>query len=141
MAIYKITDLVNRLSEITSDGYDYVDLDEDIDGESACIFLEAMPDSEYDYEAVESVSIPEEYYDDNHRRIFNPNDICASLHFSFRELATMHHAVTNALEGLKEHIATTSPSKEELRELKLTKTEWLNLQAKLAHFLSRYKFR
>lgn len=66
MAAYKIKDLCNRLQEIASDGFEYVEIyhleaDEDFAESLSFSAVETSYSSIEDYDNVESYEIPEDY--------------------------------------------------------------------------------
>lgn len=92
MATYKVQDLINKLYEVASDGYEYVDIYE-LDGDEeddmpVSLSFSAISSSydDVDYESVESVDIPGNYNFETSVRCFSPSDICPDLLFTFDEV-------------------------------------------------------
>ena len=140
MAIYKTSDLLNMLSEIINDGYEYVEVME-LDAEDdipAALNFSAIDsdDCSIDYDNVESVEIPDDY--DYVLRIHpQPDDICHIINFTYEELFSIHHAINNALEYMKDCLKDPSCTREIRDEIKSSSIEWRNLQAKFAKFFKK----
>lgn len=139
MATYKTVDLINRLSELINDGYEYVDITElDADEEfPSCLSFSAIEDSSssVDFEEIDSVELPEDYdyyTTDSHK--VKGTDTCLTISFTYQELAFLKFAVDDALEYAKECSKNPSISRDELSSIKSTSVHWRNLQAKFAKF-------
>ena len=106
MATYKTIELINRLSELINNGYEYVDLsiieaDEDLPEALRFDAIESDACS-VDYEEIDSVEIPEDYDYDNGYHKVNGSDFCLTLPFTYDEIGALAHAVENALQFVKE---------------------------------------
>lgn len=141
MAIYKTSELFNKLCEIISDGYDYVEISEDSDSELPALTFSACEDLEYseDYEDIFSCELPKDYDVSNASHICNLNDFCSDLLFTYNEIFTIKHAIDNALEYFKECLEDKSLSREIKQEIDLSAVKCRNLQAKIAKFESKLK--
>ena len=143
MATYKIYDLIEKLYEISADGYEYVDIFEsECDDEyPASLSFSAISNDSLgiDYEEIESCEIPDNYdYEESTRKI-NSADFCLQLPFTYQEIFTIKHAVDNALEYFKECIENPEISKDIKTEIKTSSVSCRNLQAKINKFLSKLK--
>lgn len=143
MATYKTTELINRLSELINDGYEYVDvsiMEEDEDFPESLHFdaLESNTCS-VDYEEVESIEIPEDYDYENGYHKVTGTDFCLTLPFTYNEIGSLAHAVDNALLLVKECASDPSYTKEEIADMKDAAIQWRNLQAKFAKFHKRFR--
>ena len=140
MAIYNVYELYNRICELANDGYEYVEiitLDSDEEFPESLSFnaIETY-NSSVDYEEIESCVLSEHYcYEEKQSHTIKPTDYCMELNFTYNEIATIKHAVDNALEYFKEALKDDSYSKDIIKEIKESSIECRNLQAKLAHFL------
>lgn len=131
MAIYKTSDLLEKILEIINDGYSLVDVMElecDEEFPTSLSFSAAeCEDGFVDYECVESVE-----YSDSINYSHAPaklSDPCPDAVFTYKELLTLMHSVDLALDYLKE--ASSKPlSEENLSALKESTTDFHNLQAK-----------
>lgn len=145
MATYKVQDLINKLYEVSSDGYEYVDIYElggdEEDDMPVSLSFSAISSSydDVDYESVESVDIPGNYNFETSVRCFSPSDICPDLLFTFDEVFILKQALDNALEYMKECSKDPSCSKATLDDIKKASISARNLQAKFAKYLSRLK--
>lgn len=143
MAIYRITDILNQLVQITSDGYDYVDLTslEANDDFPASLDFSAIDLGGFSigYNPVESVNIPSDYDPETSERIFFCNDVCSDLLFTYNEILTTRYAIDNVLEFFKAYLKEPSCSGEERDDIKASSVDVRNLQAKLNKFLSHCK--
>lgn len=143
MAVYKTSELFNKLCQIINDGYEYVDLSE-IDGDdemSAILCFEAIVnDFECcDYESLDSCILPENYdVESSNSHTINPNDFCSDMAFTYQEIFTLNHAVNNALEYFKD-CSKDPDNREFLSEIKSASVNCRNLQAKFAKFYKRFK--
>ena len=140
MAIYKTSDLLDILSEIINDGYEYVEvmeLDAEDDIPAALNFSAIESDCcSVDYDNVESAEIPDDY--DYVLRIQpHPDDICHIINFTYDELSSLYHAVNNALEYSKDCLKDPSCTRELRDDIKISSAEWRNLQAKFAKFFKK----
>ena len=143
MATYKTSDLLKLLTQIISEGYEYIDIYE-IEADDDCpaaLSFEAI-ESEYssiDYDSVESSTVPADYDSKTSTRHVSPDDPCGDIIFTYKEIFTLAHAVDNALEYLKECSKDPSYSKDVLSEIKSASIDIRNLQAKIKKLLSHYK--
>lgn len=140
MATYRISDLIVRLTEMSQDGYSFVNLEE-IPAEDdlpACLSLNGSPECEgNDYEEVDSVDL--DNLPSMITRSFSPDDLCGSLLFTYEELDTLHHALNNAIEYFKEESSNPKYSREEKDEIKSDIIDFRNLQPKFVRFFNRLK--
>ena len=137
MAIYKTRELQERLCELSEDGCPYVEISELEAAEGfpvALSFKAVTPDEYIDYDIVSSCELPPEK--DFFSFKLTPQDLCHEISFSYEELITIHHAVTNALEYFKECEKDPQTSKDVKRNIKSASVKCRNLQAKLIKFLS-----
>ena len=140
MAIYKTSDLLDMLSEIINNGYEYVEVME-LDAEDdmpAALDFSAIDDGccSVDYGDVESTEIPNDY--DYVLRIHpQPDDICHIINFTYGELSSIYHAINNALGYTKDCLKDPSCTREMRDEMKASSVEWRNLQAKFAKFFKK----
>lgn len=138
MATYKISDLFTRLCEISSDGYEYVDITllPSDDGEAESLEFMAVSDAfttdSYDY--VDSCELSEDYDLETSTRKFVGTDYCSEVPFTYEEIGTIKHAVDNALEHFKDILDNPSESPEIKKQFKQSSVRCRNLQAKLAGF-------
>ena len=137
MAAYLLKDLLDRLSEIASDGYRVVEISE-LEAEddlAACLDLTAKSDqSDEDYGQIDALSDDEE----QPRTVVTTfDDLCHELNFSYREIAVLHHAVSNALEFYKEKLKDKSIPRDVKEEIKGAEIATRNLQAKLTKVVKR----
>ena len=96
MSIYKISDLMLRLSEMVQDGFfltEITELPADKETPAALHFDALSSDDRVDYEDVDSI---DETADS--KIAITVDDACASLAFSPEEICTLMNAVDNALE-------------------------------------------
>lgn len=136
MATYKITELLKCLNEVITDGYEYVDILECEDNSLSLSAYENTLES-IDYENIPSCDLPDDYDVETTPCIFNVNDLCGDILFTYRELFTIMYALDNSLEYFKECAKDPSCSKEEAAEIKESSVDCRNLQAKLAKFHKR----
>lgn len=133
MATYHLFDVMDHIMEIINDGIFFADITElpgDDESLPSLSFSAIDPDDEFceiDYEPVDS--IPE----DSPCSI--EGKVCYGL--TLKELATVHHALTNALEYFKECSADKSYDRATLDEIKTSSVECRNLQAKIGKFINR----
>lgn len=143
MATYKTIELINRLSELVNNGYEYVDLsiiEADEDLPEALHFDAIESDAcSVDYEEIDSVEIPEDYDYDNGYHKVNGSDFCLTLPFTYDEIGALAHAVENALQFVKECSDDPSCTKEDIADMKNAAIRWRNLQAKFAKFHKRFR--
>jgi len=138
MALYNLFDVLDTVSCIINDGFMYADiseLPEDDDCPNSLYFSVPNPDDltwSIDYEGIDS--LPEEY--DISKVTINVDNACFAL--SLKELSTVHHALTNALEYFKECAADKSCEREIRDEIKKSSIDCRNLQAKIDKILKRY---
>ena len=143
MAIYKTSELFNKLAQMINDGYEYVDISEsDGDDEMPSIlcFEAIVNDFECcDYESLGSHILPEDYdVEAPISRTINASDFCSGIIFTYKEIFALNHAVNNALEYFKE-CSKDPANKELLSEIKSASVNCRNLQAKFAKFLKRFR--
>lgn len=138
MATYKISDLHNRLCEMSVDGYEYVDIallsaDDDT---PECLCFEAVEDScgLVDYETVDSCELPEDYDIETSDHKFVLTDYCSRLPFTYQEIAVIRYAVESALKYSKTILDNPSESSETKKRVKQESVALRNLQAKLLKF-------
>lgn len=137
MSIYKIRELQDRLCEMSEDGYLYAELYE-LEADEECpagfAFSAVTPDEFIDYETVSSCSpvSDEDFFHDS----FKPTDQCHEISFTYEEIATLHHALTNALEYFKECEKDPQYSHEVKKDIKASSVKCRNLQARLRKFLN-----
>ena len=141
MAIYKTSELFNKLCEIISDGYDYVEINEDYGYNPPELTFNACEDSNYsaDYEEICACDLPDGYNASTASHICNLNDFCCDLPFTYSEIFTIKHAIDNALEYFKECLEDKTLSREIKQEIDLSAVRCRNLQAKIAKFVSKLK--
>ena len=137
MAVYKIRELQNRLCEMSEDGYLYAELYEleaDEELPAGLAFTAVTPDESIDYETVDACkpASDEDFFHDS----FKVTDQCHEISFSYEEIATIHHALTNALEYFKECEKDPQYSSEVKKKIKTSSVKCRNLQAKLIKFLN-----
>ncbi len=145
MAVYKSTDILKVISEITSDGFKYVDVYElegssDEDGDAiTSLNFEAVADefSAVGYDSVYSCGDPTDS-EIEAPESFHNDDFCGLVSFTFGEIFTINHAVNNALEYFKELSKDTSIPRETLEHIKSSSVSCRNLQAKLVKFLKDF---
>lgn len=142
MSTYKTLELINKLSEIIEDGYEYVEITESEEDEDSfsTLHFDAVDGycSSIDYESVQSVTIPDDYDYTLHIR-GKIDDKCHNISFSYKELFLIEHALNNALEYFKEYAADPNCPKEDRDEIKRDSIDMRNLQAKLAKFFKVFK--
>lgn len=139
MTVYKIRELQDRLCEMSEDGYLYAELYEleaDEDGElpAELSFTAVTPDESIDYEPVEACKLTSD--EDLLHDSFKPTDRCHEISFSYEEIATIHHALTNALEYFKDCEKDPQYSSDVKKKIKSSSVKCRNLQAKLIKFLN-----
>jgi len=140
MAIYKISEVLDRLSEMKQDNVLYADIME-VEGDSefpTALGFEALI-SDYervDYETVDSYPDVSEH-DLTHCTI-SPNDNCYDLSFTYQEIFTLHHAVSNALEYFKECEKNPSYTPDILKRIKSSSVKCRNLQPKLLKIVRQF---
>lgn len=143
MATYKTLELINRLSELINDGYEYIDVnileaDEDFPESLHFDALESNSCSA-DYEEIESVEIPEDYnYENNYHKVTG-TDFCFTLPFTYNEISSLAHAVDNALQLVKECANDPSYTTEDIKDMKNAAIQWRNLQAKFVKFYKCFR--
>ena len=136
MAIYKTSELFNKLCEIINDGYEYIDVDElssNNSEEPTELYFEAQS-SEYgaiDYESVESCSLPENYAIDNSSYIMEQDDFCSRIAFTYHEIFVLMHAVDITLHYLEE-ISKNSTDKTFRSDVEQYSIDFHNLQTKFS---------
>lgn len=144
MTAYKTVDLINKLSELINDGFEYVSVCI-IDADDECLeslMFEAIesPVSSIDFEDVEQVEVPEDYdYEEVVSHKVKGTDTCLTLPFTYQELADLSYAVDVALDYTKECSKNPSCSREEREDMKISGIHWRNLQAKFAKFNKRFR--
>lgn len=143
MAIYKISELVNKLGEILNDGYEYVDIvsfeaDDDIP-ESLSFEAVECESGGVSYEEVESCELPGNYDINNpHCSSIKVENFCGDILFTYHEIFVLSHAVDNALGYFKDCLKDPA-HKDLVPEIKQSSIECRNLQAKFAKFLKTLK--
>lgn len=144
MAIYKVSDLLDRLEHIAVEGYEFVDVreleaDDDIPTSILIDVIEDFYCSSED-EEIPSVKIPEDYDFDSFNRTHKLSDTCRSISFTYEEILTLSHAIDNAINFSKQLL--DDPENKPLKnEIKQSASEWRNLQAKFAKFFKRTNLR
>lgn len=141
MATYLIPELLSRLAEMTQDGYTFTELSEFPSDEDFPVSLhfDAIGDLEVcDYEEVMSVDLDD--FSEGRTVSYSVDAPCASLLFTYRELATIHHALMNALEYIKDESKKSTYSKDLIRDMKASSVEFRNLKAKIEHFMKESGF-
>lgn len=139
MAIYKVRELQDILCEISEDGYPYVEIREiEADNEfpTSLSFDAITPFESISYDIIESYDFePDEEFPLT--ETFNVQDRCHEIGFTYEEIATIHHALKNALEHFKNCESDPSYSKEVKRNIKASSVRCRNLEAKLTKFLNQ----
>ena len=130
MAVYHLCDIMDRIMEIINDGMFFADITEfsgDDESLSSLSFyaLDSNEGCEIDYEEVESIA------EDTPCTI--EDKICYGL--TLKELATVHHALTNALEFFKNCSSDGTYDRETLDDIKTSSIECRNLQTKIGKFI------
>ena len=139
MALYNLFEVMDHIMEIINDGYIYADISEiprDDDDPASLSFSVPDPDNDFlaiDYESIDA--LPDDY--DLSRCSITSDKVCYGL--TLEELATVHHALNNALEYFKECSSDKSYSKEVLNDIKASSVRCRNLQAKTLKFLNKFK--
>ncbi len=138
MALYNLIEVLDTVSNIITDGFIYADISELLDDDEnsgSLLFSAPDPDNpEWSIEYEKINSIPD---NQNISKCSIPtNKACYGV--SFQELATIHHALTNALEYFKECSADKSCPPEAKDEIKKSSVNCRNLQAKIGKFLNLY---
>ena len=143
MAIYKISEVLDRLFEMRQDNILYADIceiDGDADFPTFLNFDAIISDYEcVNYETIESYPDVSEH-DLTHCTI-SPDDNCYELTFTYQDIFTLYHAVTNALEYFKDCEKDPSYSSDILRNIKSSSVKCRNMQAKLFQIVRRFKER
>lgn len=62
-----------------------------------------------------------------------PDDVLLPLHFTAREVDTIHHATVNAIEHVSDLLKDGSIPREDIPEAKSALVDFRNLQAKIDH--------
>lgn len=138
MALYNLLDVLDTVSCIINDGLIYADICElqgDDDSPASLYFSAPDPDDptwSIEYEGVNS--LPDDH--DISRSTIKTDRAFYPL--SLRELATVHHALTNALEYFKECAADKSYGREIQDKIKKSSIDCRNLQAKIGKILKNY---
>ncbi len=136
MSIYKISDLMLRLSEMVQDGFfltEITELPADEETPAALHFDALSSDDRVDYEDVDSI---DETTDS--KIAITVDDACASLAFSPEEICTLMNAVDNALEYANETLKSPDCSRSDRDAIKKGCVDLRNMQAKFAKFRKRY---
>lgn len=138
MATYKISDLHNRLCEMSADGYEYVDIallsaDDDL---PECLCFKAIENSycTVDYETVDSCELPEDYDIETSSHNFVSTDYCSEISFTYQEIADIRYAVDSTLKYSKTILDNPSESSEIKKFVKQQSVALRNLQVKLLKF-------
>lgn len=142
MAIYKTTELLKLLCDITNEGYEYVDVCEfehDDMGSKSLNFSGIDGDFYDDYGDIDSCSIPDDYDFDNPIRKINSNDYVYDLPFTLNELYAIENSAANALEYYKECINDKSYSRDTINKIKQSAIDARNLQGKLKKYFKRFR--
>lgn len=144
MAIYKVSDLLNRLEKIAIEGYEFVDIHElEADDEfPAALLVNAIEDFDFssEDEEISSVEIPKDYDFYSFNRIHQSDETCRTISFTYKEISSLSHAVNNAINFSKQLL--DDPENKSLRnEIKKSASEWRNLQAKFTKFFKRIGLR
>lgn len=139
MAVYKTSDLIQRLHEILTDGYGYVDVSE-LEGDDefpTSLSFSVLDDQDMgiDYESIEFLD--ESSIDSSSSR-FKTSDICPEAIFTYKELFTLMYSIEVTLDRLKEWSAEPLPKKD-LDEIKQSTVDCRNLQAKFAKLKKLFK--
>lgn len=139
MAVYLLKDLLDRFSEVASDGYRAVELfEEDADDSSAAYLNITAKDEDFsdvDYDPVEAFPENDENFERTVAVTFN--DPCHEIRFSYKEVAELHHAVTNALEFYKDALKDKTLPRNIKEDIKSAEISARNLQAKLFKVVKR----
>lgn len=138
MAVYKSIELFNKICEILNDGYEYVEV---TDLDNASLSFEAIADEieSIDYEEIDSCDIPDDYDFDKPSISISSDSFCYNINFTYKEIATISHAVNNALAYFKDCLEDSSCSRDVRDEIKASSVECRNLQAKLNRLLKHIK--
>ncbi len=141
MATYKISDLYNRLCEMSADGYEYVDIallsaDDDLPEVLSFYAIENSYGS-VDYEPVDSCELPEDYDIETSSHKFAPTDYCSEIPFTYHEVIAIRYAVDDTLKHSKAILNDPSESSETKKTVKQQSVALRNLQAKLLKFFKR----
>lgn len=127
MAIYKISELAGTVRELIHCGYDYVNVCacEEAEDFPASLDFEGVHDLSTSEEIAElvSVEVPSNYIRGLSPSQLNADDVSSSLCFSFDELCVLMNAVDNALEYMKECVASPDCTKNEKDEIKIFSAE------------------
>lgn len=136
MSYYKTNELIQQLLEIIQDGYQYVDVLE-LPGEDdipTSLSFSALDDlSEIYYNDIFSCKEPEEI--DTNSMLVNASDTCYHLLFTYEELGAIQSALGNSMSYFKELSKDKSLSREDKDSIRILKTQYMNLSAKLSQFL------
>lgn len=141
MAIYKLSELIERLAEVSSDGNEFIEIEEsydDIENAHSIWFNSVSPNDEIEYDPVDSCVIPDDYDFDCPARDTSPESICPDLMFTYRELDMLSRGIDSLLILLKDYANRPECTKEELSAIKSDSVDYRNLQARFAHFYKSF---
>ncbi len=141
MALYNVKDLLLQLTQIASDGYEFVEVSE-IPAEEEfpdSLQFTALENGDFfvDYDSIDSVDVSEEYNYQTSPHACSIDSPCTELIFSYKEMFVLKHAVDNALEHFKEEMGKPDCSREIKDEIKSASIDVRNIQAKLNQLMSR----
>lgn len=138
MAAYLLKDLLDRLSEVAADGHAVVELSEIESENNNPAFLTISAPGDFEEEEYDSIdALPEDEDSWEGSIIISADDICHEANFSYKEIAVLHHAVSNALEFYKENLKDKSIPRDVKEEIKGAEIATRNLQAKLTKVVKR----
>lgn len=127
MATYKASDLINLISELINDGFEYIDITEissSVDSPTSLSFSGISDShSEVDYDSIDSVDIPSDYDVSTESINFSSDDTCPFISFTFNEILTISHSNDNALEYYKDCLKSPDYDREIKSEIKQSSVE------------------
>ena len=137
MAVYKVSDLLSKLLEVSDDGYTLVEITE-LEAEDdypESLSFAAVSDYEcVDYEDVSSVSET----DIESSNSFDASDFFP-ISFTFDEIDAIKYSIDNTLENLKLLMKSSNCSRDSFDNMKAASVACRNLQAKLSHRLKDFE--
>lgn len=142
MAIYKVTELLDVISQVFNEGYSYIEIEETEGDDEFSTSLGFSTIIDYSsaegYDEIDAIDIPKDYIFGQTPNKLHVDDIAKRLTFTFDDLVTFTNAITNALEYGKERLSCPDCTREERDDIKSLSVDYRNLQAKLAKFYKRY---
>ncbi|RHV80478.1 hypothetical protein DXB01_04810 [Clostridium sp. OF10-22XD] len=137
MALYSTLELLQRISEIISDGYTCCEIDQIPADDSDTEFLTfSVPIDDFgaiDYDDVDSHS---DVFFDSTQKVSTESPVCA---FSLSEIAVIQNGLLNAIEFGKEELKKSDLNRDTISFIKSMNAKSRNILAKIEKIFANFQ--